>query len=88
MPPRTWRMALTLENVAALRDAQAVFTAELAKKSDRLERLQAFVEAQKTAENVEPIAEIPLKPGCKLFQHQIKAYNISLALLGYPMSSK
>lgn len=85
MPIRQWNMPFTQESIGVLRDAEAQFTPELEAEAARTERVHAFVERQKTAEKVAPIAEIPLAPGCQMFEHQVKAYNITLALLGYEL---
>lgn len=45
--------------------------------------IQQYVAAQKTAHTVSPIRPIPIKPSYQLYTHQVKAYNIALALMGY-----
>jgi len=42
-----------------------------------------YVESQKTAWTVCPINPIPIKPEYHLYTHQVRAYNIALALMGY-----
>lgn len=85
MPIRQWNMPFTQESIGILREAEAQFTPELEAAATRTERVHGFVERQKIADKVTPIAEIPLKPGCQMYAHQIKAFNISLALLGYAL---
>ncbi len=86
MPIRQWNMPFTQESISVLREASAQFTPELGDAAARIERIHEFVERQKTAATVVPIAEIPLKPGCQLFDHQKRAFNIALALFGYPLT--
>lgn len=83
MPVRQWNMPFTLDSISILRGASASFEPELEAAARRLERVHDFVEGQRTADEVSPIAPIPLKPGAQLFLHQKRAYNICLALLGY-----
>ena len=45
--------------------------------------VQRYVEAQKTAWTVSPVRPIPIKSAYQLYTHQVKAYNIALALMGY-----
>lgn len=83
MPPHQWNMPFTLESVNLLRDCGAQFAPELETAAADLVKVHTFVEQQKVADAIVPIAEVPLKPDCKLFTHQVKAYNIALVLLGY-----
>jgi len=85
MPPHQWNMPFTPESIHVLRDGRAQFTPELEAAAAQTDRVHAFVKRQKNADTVSPIAEVPLKPECKLYAHQVKAYNIALALLGYDM---
>ena len=45
--------------------------------------VQRFVESQKTVWTACPIHPIPIKPEYHLYTHQVRAYNIALALMGY-----
>lgn len=47
------------------------------------DRVSNFVENLKKPRYVHPMATVPVKKGVSLFQHQIRAYNIMLALYGY-----
>lgn len=83
MPPMTWVMPLTLDSVEELRREKTPCSPELAKRAQAMLAAHRFVDAQKAADKVEPIRPIPIKEGFSLFNHQIKAFNIALALFGY-----
>jgi hypothetical protein len=83
MPIRQWNMPLTIESINILRGVGAGFTPEILAEVKRIVRVHEFIERQKLAKTVEPIAPIPLKPGIRLYQHQVQAVNIALALFGY-----
>lgn len=83
MPPCTWHMALNAESIDRLREAGARASPELIAEAKRLLATRHYVEAQKQAAHVEPLRPIPVKEGTQLYNHQIKAYNIALALYGY-----
>lgn len=84
MPPMTWVMPLTLDSVEELRREKTPCSPELAKCARAMLDAHRFVDAQKAADKVEPIRPIPIKEGFSLFNHQVKAFNIALALFGYP----
>lgn len=84
MPPLTWVMPLTFDSVEELRREKIPCNSELAKRAQAMLAAHRFVDAQKTADKVEPIRPIPIKEGFSLFNHQVKAFNITLALFGYP----
>lgn len=83
MPPRTWSMALSGENIDALRAVGARASPELVAEAKRIMNTRRYIEQQKVATHVEPMKPMPLKPSIHPYQHQIKAYNIALALFGY-----
>lgn len=83
MPPLTWHMLLNAESVALLRGVHARASAELIAAAKALLERQRYVEEQKRPGPAEPLRPIPVKPGVQLYNHQIKAYNIVLALYGY-----
>ena len=84
MPPLTWVMPLTFDSVEELRREKIPCNSELAKRAQAMLAAHRFVDAQKAADKVEPIRPIPIKEGFTLFNHQVKAFNIALALFGYP----
>ena len=84
MPPMTWMMPLTLDSVEELRREETPCSPELAKCAREMLDAHRFVDVQKAADKVEPIRPIPIKEGFSLFNHQVKAFNIALALFGYP----
>ena len=83
MPPLTWVMPLTFDAVEELRREKIPCNSELAKRAQAMLAAHRFVDAQKAADKVEPIRPIPIKEGFSLFNHQVKAFNIALALFGY-----
>lgn len=82
MPPLTWVMPLTFDSVEELRREKIPCNSELAKRAQAMLAAHRFVDAQKAADKVEPIRPIPIKEGFSLFNHQVKAFNIALALFG------
>ena len=82
MPPLIWRMPLTLDSITALRDVEALAAPNLRAEARRMREVQAFVDGQKGDIGITPLAPPPLKAGCTLYRHQIKAFNIALALMG------
>ena len=83
MPPLTWVMPLTFDSVEELRREKIPCNSELAQRAQAMLDAHRFVDAQKAADKVEPIRPIPIKEGFSLFNHQVKAFNIALALFGY-----
>lgn len=83
MPPLTWRMPLTLDSVAMLRGASARASPALIAEAKRMLAIQKYIDEQKQTAAAEPLAPIPVNDGCKLFDHQVRAFNIALALMGY-----
>ena len=79
----TWQMPPVLESIVALRNAHAKASAELIAFAKQLLSAHKYVDAQKNADVVTPLRDFPVKPGVKLYQHQIKMANIALALFGY-----
>lgn len=84
MPSLTWAMPLTFDAVEELRREKIPCNSALAKRAQAMLDAHRFVDAQKAADNVDPIRPIPIKKGFNLFNHQVKAFNIALALFGYP----
>lgn len=83
MPPLTWNLPFNLENVAQLRGVRALASPSLIQAVKGAAATARYVEQMKTAQAVDPMQPVPVKPGIALYQHQIKAYNIALALFGY-----
>ncbi len=46
-------------------------------------RVDNFIENMKKTKKVFPMATVPVKDGVTLYQHQIRAFNIMLAIYGY-----
>lgn len=83
MPPLTWWMPMTLETVAALKREHILVNPELARRAQEMLRSKAYIDRMKAAGHVEPMRAIPIREGCALYNHQVKAYNIALSLFGY-----
>lgn len=69
-----------------LRDAGAEISAELIEYEQQRQRVHAYVERLKQTISAQPLMPIPVRQGVTLYNHQIKAYNIALALFGYALS--
>lgn len=73
----------TLDSCFALKKQDVRFTQELKDFGNGLNRIQRYIEAVKLEKgHVEPILPVPIKAPYSLYQHQLKAYNIALALFG------
>ena len=73
----------TLDSCLALKNQRVPFTDELRDFGNRLHRVQKYIESVKLETGkVEPLQPIPIKAPYSLYQHQIKAFNIALALFG------
>lgn len=83
MPPLTWWMPMTMETVAALKCEHIPVSPELAQRAKEMLRSKAYIDRMKAADHVEPMRAIPIREGCVLYNHQVKAYNIALSLFGY-----
>ena len=49
----------------------------------KFNKIDNFVGNMKKTNKVFPMATVPVKEGVNLYQHQVKAFNIMLALYGY-----
>ena len=83
-----WRMPATLDTCVELRKHRVIFSETLTAIEGRLAKIQRYIEGVKKAKTVEPLQPIPIKAPYTLYQHQIKAYNITLALFGRGASKK
>lgn len=73
----------TLDSCVALKNQRIPFTEELRDFGNRQYRIQKYIEKVKLETGtVEPLQPIPIKAPYSLYQHQVKAYNIALALFG------
>ena len=78
-----WEMPSTLDTCISLQSLRVPFTEELTAFMNRQGRIQKYIEHVKLqTEKVEPLQPIPIKAPYSLYQHQVKAYNIALALFG------
>lgn len=83
----TCYMPLNEDSIWALRSIGTKASRELINEAKRIMDVRAFVSAQKDASHIEPIRPVPIRPDVQLYAHQIKGYNIMLALFGYAISS-
>lgn len=73
----------TLDSCYALKSLKVPFSEELCSFGNRQARIQKYIESVKLQKDiVEPLLPVPVKAPYKLYQHQVKAYNIALALFG------
>ena len=84
----TWSMPATLDTCVELRKHRVIFSETLTAIEGRLAKIQRYIEGVKKAQTVDPLQPIPIKAPYTLYQHQIKAYNITLALFGRGASKK
>lgn len=71
-----------VNSVVELQRLNARFTPDLAAVAKRLVTIDKYVAHVKEQERVEPLQPVPIKAPYALYQHQVKAYNIALALFG------
>ena len=83
MPPLTWRMPLTYDTIDELRREKIPVSPALGQRAKRMMTARKYVDQQKAAEKVTPMAAVPIREDFSLFNHQVKAFNIALALFGY-----
>lgn len=77
-----WTMPASLDACQELRRHGVLFSEALAECEARADKVRRYIESVKRAETVEPLKPVPIKAPYSLYQHQIKAYNIALALRG------
>lgn len=78
-----WILPATLDSCEELRSQRIPFSEELEAWAERLKRIQRYIEAVKLKEgDVMPLQPVPIKQPYSLYRHQVKAYNIALALFG------
>lgn len=79
---RVWTMPATLDTCLELRKHGVEFSEQLAACEARADKVRRYIESVKRSDAVEPLKPVPIKEPYHLYQHQIKAYNIALALRG------
>lgn len=78
-----WEMPATLDTCIELQQLRVPFTKALRDFGNRQWNIQRYIAHVKLqTEKVQPLQPIPIKAPYSLYQHQIKAYNIALALFG------
>lgn len=78
----TWSMPATLDTCQELHKHGVEFSEQLAACEARADKVRRYIESVKRSNKVEPLKPVPIKEPYHLYQHQIKAYNIALALRG------
>ena len=81
--PRLWVLPINDESISALRSIGALASRALVNYVRRKADAIDYIERMRAAEAVEPLGPPPVAGGVMLYQHQIRAYNIALALFGY-----
>lgn len=80
--PLEYMLPLALNSVTELKHRRASLSPELDQVARKLETIDKYVLHVKNQERVEPLQPVPIKAPYALYQHQVKAYNIALALFG------
>lgn len=78
----SWTLPGTLDSCLELKQHRVAFSPMLGAYEARADKVRRYIESVKRAERVEPLKPVPIKAPYALYQHQIKAYNIALALRG------
>ena len=84
----SWQMPASLDSCVELRKHGVAFSETLTACEARADKVRRYIESVKRSETVEPLKPVPIKAPYSLYQHQIKAYNIALALFGRGASKK
>ena len=77
-----WTMPASLDTCQTLLAQRVFFSPTLAAYAERADRIRRYIDSVKRQEHAEPLKPVPIKAPYALYQHQIKAYNIALALFG------
>lgn len=81
--PDEWEVPVDLDVLHQLRAMGAMLDDQVTDIFYRLSKVQRWIEATKVAGQVEPLKPPPLKPGVRLYQHQVRAYNLALVLQAF-----
>lgn len=77
-----WTMPATLDSCAELRKHRVEFSPALSECEARADKVRRYIDSVKRADTAEPLRPVPIREPFHLYQHQVKAYNIALALKG------
>ena len=78
-----YTLPATLDSCLALKAQHFPFSEQLSAFGNRKWKIRKYIEQVKLqTDPVKPLQPIPIKAPYSLYQHQIKAYNIALALFG------
>lgn len=89
MPKDTWSIPFAVETVRELRRLHALCAPEIVRWARGVNTAQKYIKRLKIEdEPCAPLAELPVRAGVNMYAHQIKAFNIALALFGYPIGGE
>lgn len=78
-----YTLPATLDSCMALKKLRIPLSKTLSDFGNQQWKIQKYIEKVKLQTGrVEPLQPIPIKAPYSLYQHQVKAYNIALALFG------
>lgn len=80
--PLQYTLPIAFNSTTELTRRHAELSPELQQLAQKLETIDRYVLHIKNQEHVEPLQPVPIKAPYTLFQHQVKAFNIALALFG------
>lgn len=80
--PLQYTLPIAFNSTTELARRHAELSPELQRLAQKLETIDRYVAHVKNQDHVEPLQPVPIKAPYTLYQHQIKAFNISLALFG------
>ena len=80
--PLQYTLPVAFNSTTELARRHAELSPELQRLAQKLETIDRYVLHIKNQEHVEPLQPVPIKAPYTLFQHQVKAFNIALALFG------
>lgn len=80
--PLQYTLPVAFNSTTELARRHAELSHELQQLAQKLETIDRYVLHIKNQEHVEPLQPVPIKAPYTLFQHQVKAFNIALALFG------
>lgn len=77
-----WMLPATLDTCMELRRHSVAFSEALENCEAKADKVRRYIDSVKRSAHAEPLKPIPIKAPYALYQHQVKAYNIALALRG------
>lgn len=77
-----WVLPASLDSCTELKSQGVTLADSLEAAAARADKVRRYCDSVKRSEHAEPLKPIPIKAPYALYQHQVKAYNIALALRG------